>query len=78
MVGGVKSPRSINTPGVEELPRGDETAGVTPEGDGVPGEDGWGLGGDGNSLNTQETEASGDSGSDKEMTSRPGPAVIVS
>ena len=73
--GGVESPLGIDTPGVEELPRGDETSGGTPEGDGVPGEDGWGLGGDGNSLNTQETEASGDSGRDKEITSGPWPAV---
>ena len=30
-VGGrVKSPQGIDTPGVEELPRGDETSGVTP------------------------------------------------
>ena len=40
-------PRGIETPRVEELPRGDKKSGVTPEGDGVPGEDGKGQGGDG-------------------------------
>ena len=38
--GGVESPLGIDTPGVEELPQGDDTSGVTPEGDRVPGEDG--------------------------------------
>ena len=44
--GGVELPRGINTPRVEELPQGDETFKVTPEGDGVPGADGQGRGGD--------------------------------
>ena len=42
--GGVESPRGTNTPGVEELPWGNQTSGVTIEGDKVPGEDGQGQG----------------------------------
>ena len=42
---GVDSPQGINTPGVEEFPRGDETPGVATEGEGVPGEDRRGQGG---------------------------------
>ena len=45
--GGVKLPQGIDTPGVTELPRGDETPRVATEGEGVPGEDGRGQGGDG-------------------------------
>ena len=71
--GGVESPSGINTPGVKELHRGDKTSRVTPEGDGVPGEDGRGRGGDENPPTTQETKERGDSGRDKEMTIRPGP-----
>ena len=37
MGGGVESPRGIVTYRVEEFPQGDENAGVTHEGDGVPG-----------------------------------------
>ena len=40
--GGVDSLQGIDTPGVDQLPRGDETPGVTTEGEGVPGGDGWG------------------------------------
>ena len=39
---GVKSPQGINTSRVAELPRGDETPGVTTTGEGEPGEDRWG------------------------------------
>ena len=42
--GGVELPRGTNTPGVEELPWGNQTSGVTLEGDKVPGEDGQGQG----------------------------------
>ena len=73
--GGVKLPRGINTPGVEEFPWWDETSRVTPEGDRVLGEYGRGQGGDGNSSTTRETEANGNSGSDEEMTIDPGPAA---
>ena len=44
--GGVDSPRGTKTTGVEELPRGDKTFRVTPEGDIVPGEDKQGRGED--------------------------------
>ena len=66
---GVKSTWGINNPGVEELPRGDKTSGVTPKGDRVRGADRRGRGGDRNSPATQDTEASGDSSSSKEMAS---------
>ena len=68
----------IDTPGVEELPRGDETSGGTPEGDGVPGEDGQGRGGGGPPPTNQETEANRDSGGNEEMTSGPGTAALTS
>ena len=59
VVGGVvKSPRGTNTPGVEELLRGDETSRVTLEGDGVPGTDRRGQGGYGNSPPTWDTKGS--------------------
>ena len=48
MHGVVESPHGIDTPRVAELPWGDKTPGVTTEGEGVPGEDGRGQGGDGN------------------------------
>ena len=52
-VGGrVELPRGIYTPQVEELPWGDETSEVTPEGDGFPGEDRRGRGGERNSPTT--------------------------
>ena len=40
--GGVESPQGIDIPRVAELPRGDETPGVTTVGVGVLGEDGRG------------------------------------
>ena len=53
-VGGrFESPRDIDTPGLEELPQGDETSGVTPEGYRVPGEGEQGWGGDGNLPTTR-------------------------
>ena len=73
--GGVQLPGGINTPGVEELPVGDENSGVTPKGDRVPGADGQERGGDGNLSATRDTEASGDSRSSDEMAIRLGPAV---
>ena len=51
---------------------------MTPEGDRVPGVDGRGQGWYRNSPTTRKTEASGDSGSTKEMTSRSGPAALPS
>ena len=42
--GGVESPQGIDTPGVDALPRGDETPGVTAPGERVPGEGGRGWG----------------------------------
>ena len=73
--GEVESPRGIDTPGVEELPWGDETSRVTPEGDGVAGADVKGQGGERNSPATRDTKAREDSSTSKEMASRPGPAA---
>ena len=70
--GGVKLPQVIDTPVVEELPRGNETYGMSTKGGGVPGEDRRVQGGDRNPPTTQETKAFGSSGSDKGMTSGPG------
>ena len=49
-------PRGIDTTRVEGLPRGEETSEVTPEGNGMPGADEQGWGGDENSLSTRDTE----------------------
>ena len=70
-------PRGIDTLGVEELPQGDETSGVTPKGNGVTGTERRGWGGDGNSPATHDTKASGYSGSSKEMASGPGLASSI-
>ena len=75
MGGEVELPMGIDTPGVEEFPRGDETSGVTPKGDGVPEEDGQGRGGERTFPATRETEVSRGSSSDEEMMSGPGPAA---
>ena len=69
--GGIESPQGINTPGVEELPRGDETSGVPTEGEVVPGEDGRGRGGDGTPPTTRATEASRARGGDERITRGP-------
>ena len=74
MRGGVESPHGIDTPRVEELPWGDETSGVIPEGEGLPREDGRGGREDRTHPTTQETEACGDSGGDEGATGGPGPA----
>ena len=42
-------PQGIDTPGEAQLPRGDKTSGVPTEGEGVPGEEERGRGGDINS-----------------------------
>ena len=74
--GGVNSKRVINTPRVEELPQEDKNSGVKLKGNRVTGEDRQGRGGDGKTPTTRETNASGDIGSEKEMTSGLGPAPI--
>ena len=71
MGGGVELPRGIDTSRVEALPGGDETSGVNPEGDGVPGAGGRGRAEDGNSPTTRDTEAIRDSSRGKEMASGP-------
>ena len=56
-VGGVINlPGGIKTPGVEGLPRGDETSGATPKGDGVLGGDRRERGGEENYPSTQDTK----------------------
>ena len=74
---GFELPRGIDTPRVEELPRGNKTSGVTPKGDGFPGADGRGRGGGRNSPITLETEASRDSSSGKEMAIGMGPSAGI-
>ena len=56
MGGGFEFPRGTDTPGVEEFPRGVETSGGTLKGNRVPGADGWGKVGDGNSPAARDTE----------------------
>ena len=73
--GGVELPRGINTPGVEELPQGDETYGVTLKDYGVPGADGQGRGGDRNSSSTQDTEGSSHNSCGEDMESGQEPAA---
>ena len=64
--GGVELPQGIDTPGVAELLRGDETPRVTTKGEGVPEDDGRGRGEDRNPPTTRATEARGAGGSDEE------------
>ena len=56
--GGVELTRGTNTPGVEELPRGEETSGLTLEGDGVTGVERQEWGGERKPPATQDTEES--------------------
>ena len=60
---------------MEELPRGDETSGVTPKGDGVPRADRRGRGGAGNYPATQSTEGSGNTSRGEDMEIRQEPAA---
>ena len=73
--GGVELPQSIDTPRVAELPWGGKTPGVTTKGEGVPGEDRRGQGGDGNPPTTRATEACRAGGRDEEKTGGPGTAA---
>ena len=66
--GGVELPQGIDTPGVAELLRGDETPRVTTKGEGVPEDDGRGRGEDRNPPTTRATVESGASSVDEEMT----------
>ena len=54
--GGVELLRGTDTSVVEELPQGDETSGLNLKGNGVPGTDGRGRGGEGNSSATWVAE----------------------
>ena len=69
---GIESPRGTKTPGVEGLPWGDETSGVTPKGDRLTGGDG--RGGDENSLATRDNEGA-ETNRGASMESRPGLAA---
>ena len=55
--GGVELPQGTNTLGVAEQPWGDETLGEKTAGEGEPGEDIWGRGGDKTSPTTRATGA---------------------
>ena len=74
LVGVVESPQGIDTSRMEELLQGGENSGVPSKGEGVPGEDGRGYGGDGNPPTTRATKARVASGGNKGMTHRPRPA----
>ena len=63
--GGVELPQGIDTPGVAEFPWGDKTPGVSTKGEGVPGEDERGRGGDVTPPATRSTEARGAGGGDE-------------
>ena len=71
---GDKLPQGIDATGVEELPRGYETSGVTTKGEIVPGDDGQVRGGDRNTPTNRETKARGSRGCDEGMTRKMGPA----
>ena len=75
--GGVESPQGIDTPGVVEFPQGDETSGVTTKGEGVPGNDGRGRGGDRIPPTTRATEARRAGGRDEERMGRPRMAPLL-
>ena len=78
MGGEVESPRVVITPGVEELPREDGNSGVTLEGNGVPGVDGWGRGGVGNSPSTRETKGRNKTSHKGEMANGQDPEAPLS
>ena len=67
--------QGIDTPGVYELPKGKKNLGVATNGNGVPGKDGWGKGGDRNPPTTRETGASKASSGDEGRTGGLGTAV---
>ena len=69
--GGVESPQGIDTPGVAEFTRGDETPRATTAGEGVPGEDGRGMGGYGNPPTTRVTKVRVSGGRDEERMGGP-------
>ena len=69
--GGVELLQGIDTPGVGELPWGDETPGVATEGERVTGEDGRRRGGDGTPPTNQASKERGANGSNKDMERGP-------
>ena len=64
-------PQATDTPGVAELPQGDETPVVTTAGEGEPRDDGRGRGGDNPPPTTRETRAQGAGGGNDERMSGP-------
>ena len=78
MGGGFKLSRGTDTPGVKELPWGDKTSRVTPEGNRVPGADRQWWVGDRNSPATQDTEGGGNTSCGEEMASGQEPAALQS
>ena len=61
---GVESPQGANTPGVAEVPRGDDTPGGTTVTKSGPREEGQGQGGDKNPPITRETRTQGSDGTE--------------
>ena len=78
VVGGVESTKGIDTHEVGELPWGDKTSGVTLEGDGVPGTDGLGWGGDGKYPATHETKGTTVTRHGEDMSGGKEPAAVPS
>ena len=72
---GVKLLRGTDAPGVEEFPREDETSGVTLEGNGVPGADVQGQGGDGNSFSAWDAKGTTATCRGEEMESKMNPGA---
>ena len=70
--------RGTNKPGVEELSRGDETSGVTLEGNRVTGTHGRGRVRDGNSSSTRDTKGNTSTRRREEMASGMEPAAAPS
>ena len=75
--GGVELPRGINTPGVEELPKGGRNLPSESQGRRSAGRR-WKGAGRERRTTTRETKAHRDSDGDEEMTSGPGPAPLLS
>ena len=71
---GFESLRGTDTPGVEKFPWGEETSGVTLEGNRVPGTYGQGRGGNGNYSATRDTKEKPATRRREEMASGQEPA----
>ena len=73
--GGVESPQGIDTPGMKEMPQGDETSRVTLKGDGVMGARRQGRGGNRNSPVTRDTKGTTATRRGEDITSEQEPVA---